>query len=103
MVTKSEPYFSCPVCSFSYMEEPPLDHAICACCGTHFGYDDVSRSYREIRNAWLVAGGPWFDPEDDHAPKGFWNAWEQLNAAGLDYDVPEQGVDDLVDMTASRA
>jgi hypothetical protein len=30
------------VCSFSYIDKPPVDHAIRACCGTQFGYDDVA-------------------------------------------------------------
>ena len=37
--------YECPVCGFAYMDEPPLDHAICACCGTHFGYEDVTKTH----------------------------------------------------------
>lgn len=72
------------------MDEPPIDHAICACCGTHFGYEDVTRSHFVLRNAWLLNGGHWFDVEDKAYPRfGFgWSAWDQLDRSGFPYLVP---------------
>jgi hypothetical protein len=88
--------FTCPVCGFTGMEIPPENHAICPCCGTHFAYDDVMHSYRELRNRWLKAGGHWFNIEVPHAfnDQRDWSAWKQLDAAGLPYDVPNP-IEDL--------
>ena len=67
------------------MDEPPIDHAICACCGTQFGYDDTTKTYQRLRNEWLSRGGYWFDPDDEAYPKSGWNAWDQLDLAGFKY------------------
>jgi hypothetical protein len=81
--------YTCPVCGFKELEEPPEDFNICPCCGTEFGYHDVGHSDRELRNAWLKKGGMWSDVEDNHYPtRANWNAWSQLDMAGLPYDVP---------------
>jgi hypothetical protein len=81
--------YSCPVCAFTGLDAPPEDHMICACCGTHFGYEDVSRGYRELRNQWLRSGGRWFNTEHPYfLLHEHWNAWDQLDGAGLRYDVP---------------
>jgi hypothetical protein len=73
------------------MDEPPMDHAICACCGTHFGYDDVTKSYLYLRNDWLLRGGIWFDTDDPAYPRFLgWNAWDQLDVTGYHYDVIPQ-------------
>jgi hypothetical protein len=38
--------YSCHVCGYSMLDEPPYDkygcatYTICPCCGTEFGYDD---------------------------------------------------------------
>lgn len=81
---------TCPVCAFSGMDEPPIDHAICACCGTEFGYQDVSKSYLKLRNEWLSKGGHWFDTDDPAYPSyGLgWNAWDQLDRGGYIYGIP---------------
>ena len=81
--------YTCPVCGFTGLEIPPEDFSICSCCGTEFGYDDVAHTYRELRNRWLQSGGPWFNVENpSFLQRHDWNAWDQLDAAGLRYDVP---------------
>ena len=71
------------------MEVPPEDHAICPCCGTHFAYDDVGHSFRELRNLWLREDGRWFNIENPYfVRQNEWNAWDQLDTAGMEYDVP---------------
>lgn len=79
--------YQCPVCGFSQMDEPPKNHAICACCGTHFGYSDSTFSHRQLRDKWLASGGKWFDIEDSAYPKWGWDAWSQLDRAGFPYSV----------------
>jgi hypothetical protein len=71
------------------MESPPEDHVICPCCGTQFGYDDVAHTYLELRNIWLRKGGRWFNIEcPSLVTRDGWNAWDQLDASLLPYDVP---------------
>ena len=79
--------YQCPVCAFAQMDESPRDHAICACCGTQFGYDDFAKTFRMLRDEWLRAGGKWFDTEDSAFPcYGLgWNPWLQLDRAGFAY------------------
>lgn len=81
--------YTCPVCAFTGLEFPPENFYICSCCGTEFGYDDVAYSPRELRNRWLRAGGRWFNLDDPHfTQRRSWNAWDQLDTAGMDYDEP---------------
>lgn len=75
---------------FFWDGESPEDHFTCPSCGTQFGYDDIGRTIRELRNMWLRAGGRWFNPEFPYfIRQRHWNAWDQLNSSGLDYDVPD--------------
>ncbi len=69
--------YRCPVCGFNAMPSPPVDHNICSCCGTEFGYDDARRSYADIRSAWRDRGFPWFSTALVQ-PEG-WSPIEQLN------------------------
>ena len=85
-------YHTCPVCAYPEMPYPPERHEICPCCGTEFGYDDFSRSHRELRNAWLRSGGPWFNPLE--APPVNWSPFLQILRAGYDFDEP---IPDLAD------
>jgi len=95
--------YTCPVCGFGWMDDPPEDHAICACCGTHFGYDDVSTGYRALRNSWLRYGGFWFDKMDPaYAMSPFWNAWDQLSRGGYAYDVPAPASSVKTDLHSNR-
>ena len=52
--------YTCPVCSYYPMADPPRDWNICPCCGTEFGNDDYDRTHAELRAAWEAKGRPWF-------------------------------------------
>src|SRR5271167_4695368 len=71
--------YICPVCGFADLENPPRDHVICPSCGTQFGYDDVTRSYEKLRDAWVSRGARWFSGY----PPPLWNPWRQLAEARL--------------------
>jgi len=79
--------FSCPVCGFGQLLEPPYDKSggasfeICPSCGTEFGYDDATKSHAELRKAWLAAGSPWWSRVNPPPPN--WDPAEQLRRAGL--------------------
>src|ERR1700683_5626964 len=66
----------CPVCGF-LMRYPARDWHICPSCGTEFGYEDIGRSYEELRLAWFQRGAHWWSPAE-REPVG-WNPLEQLN------------------------
>ncbi len=63
--------FTCPVCYYTGMQDPPTDYNICVCCGTEFGNDDELCSHadcapiglRETRPGFSVrllsVGMPW--------------------------------------------
>ena len=79
---------TCPVCGFQGLDEPPVDHSICPCCGTHFEYDDfgltadeVTRRRSELRIRWLASGSPWFSTYTP--PPAGWNPVTQWFKAGL--------------------
>jgi len=76
--------FSCPVCGFDQMPDPPQDYTICSCCGTEFGLDDVGESHASLRSKWIAKGAPWFS--DELEPPNLWNPFEQLVRADLDFD-----------------
>jgi hypothetical protein len=65
--------YTCPVCFFDGMTEPPQDYYICECCGTEFGTDDEMRSHSELRTEWLALGAKWFYGQ----PPTGWNPWKQ--------------------------
>jgi hypothetical protein len=71
----NETYY-CPVCGYDQLVEPPANHSICSCCGTHFGYHDVGHSWSELREKWLLKGAPWFSHAVPRPAR--WNALEQL-------------------------
>lgn len=66
--------FTCPVCFYDKMEDPPRDYNICECCGTEFGNDDSRRSFEELRTLWIDSGAHWFFGQ----PPELWNPQEQL-------------------------
>ena len=80
--------YSCPVCGYQGLREPPRDFSICPSCGTEFESDDfgttqeeVERRQAELRNEWSEKGAQWFShatPRPQH-----WNPYAQLAAAGL--------------------
>ena len=79
-------YYQCPVCGYSLLQERPVNHAICPCCGTEFDYDDATKTHRQIRNEWLRAGAPWFSVSTQ--PPFLWNGFLQVVEAGFPFDVP---------------
>ena len=77
--------FTCPVCYYTGLQEPPTNYNICECCGTEFGVDDELRSHEQLRNQWINHGAPWFF----RVPPVGWNPWMQLikaNFGNLPYD-----------------
>ena len=80
--------YTCPVCGYDEMEEPPESFSICSSCGTEFGSDDFvldqhdyERKLAELRAEWLAAGAPWFD--EDTPPPANWNPLKQALRVGL--------------------
>jgi hypothetical protein len=79
--------FSCPVCGFPELTDPPYDEKgcasfdICPSCGTEFGNEDAKRSHADLRHSWLTAGAPWWSKA--RKPPMGWDAREQLRKAGL--------------------
>ena len=76
--------FTCPVCYYTGLQEPPTNYNICECCGTEFGADDELRSHEELRGQWINSEAPWFF----RTPPVGWNPWVQLISANviLPYD-----------------
>jgi hypothetical protein len=80
------PRHTCPVCAYADLDEPPTDltgeptYAICPCCGTQFGADDLTTSHADLRATWIADGARWWS-EVKLAPDG-WNGLAQLAAAG---------------------
>ena len=71
--------FTCPVCFFEGLEEPPVDYNICDCCGTEFGSDDEVWTHAQLRVDWIARGAKWFFLN----PPFTWNPWQQLAEAGV--------------------
>jgi hypothetical protein len=71
--------YTCPVCYYTGMQDPPKDYNICECCGTEFGNDDEAHSHEELRTRWIEGGAKWFFRA---APVG-WNPWTQLFTANV--------------------
>jgi hypothetical protein len=73
--------YTCPVCGFDSLPDPPADYKICPCCGTEFGLSDLIHSWDELRDRWLAKGARWFS---QHTPEpAGWNPSVQLAVAGL--------------------
>jgi hypothetical protein len=90
---KSLQYF-CPVCGYDALEEAPAEYSICPCCGTEFGYHDLTLSWEELRNRWVAAGAHWFSKHT--VPPLRWAASAQLARlavqnvnAGLTVQIPD--------------
>ena len=89
--------YYCPVCGYDQLDEPPADHNICSCCGTHFGYHDVGHAWSELRETWLLRGAPWFSRAV--SPPVGWSAFEQLQKL---LDMEDLRVTANSDMTTSK-
>jgi len=81
--------YMCPVCMYQDLPYPPRDYHICPCCGTEFGNDDADQTPRELREAWLSAGAPWFFGQ----PPIDWSAEQQLYNAGIGFLVSDSSPD----------
>lgn len=73
--------YSCPVCGYGQLIEPPEEDMICPCCGTQFGYHDSIRSHDSLRQHWIKTGCRWHSRRILR-PVG-WNAYMQLIRAGF--------------------
>jgi hypothetical protein len=73
--------YQCPVCGYSELPRPPINHLICPCCGTEFGYDDYATIHEQLRQRWMALGAPWFS-HSRPAPQG-WSALVQLMTSGF--------------------
>ncbi len=71
--------YRCPVCLYAELPFPPRDYHICPCCGTEFGNDDAESSHKELRDAWIGHGAPWFFG----LPPLGWNPTQQMLNAGF--------------------
>jgi hypothetical protein len=71
----------CPVCGYLDPDNPPVDSAICACCGTQFGYHDAGNSHIKLRKLWIDKGCPWSHPRI--LPPLNWSPSRQLADAEL--------------------
>lgn len=70
--------YECPVCFYPDLDEPPTDHEICPCCGTHFDYSDAgplgpSAYWPHLRNAWIKEGMKWWFQNEKYggSPEGW--------------------------------
>lgn len=68
--------YTCPVCGYERLAEPPMNFTICPCCGTEFEYDDYGTPYAELRRRWILNGFRWFSPVDPQPNN--WNPVRQL-------------------------
>lgn len=75
--------FTCPVCGNNQLSEPPTDHSICPCCGTHFAYDDATLEHSVLTARWIESGAKWRSKRYETEPIG-WSAVEQLRNIGYE-------------------
>ena len=73
--------YTCPVCGYDKLEDPPTDDEICPSCGTQFGYHDFNSSHSQLRERWFSRNMKWHSKVD--APPLNWNPFLQLRKAGL--------------------
>jgi hypothetical protein len=73
--------YTCPVCAYDGLEEPPAYFTICPSCGTEFGYQDTLRGHDELRADWIAQGPIWQSSVIATPPQ--WNGMEQLRRGGL--------------------
>ena len=68
--------YTCPVCGFDRLEDPPNNYTICPSCGTEFEYDDARMSRAGLRRAWVEGGYQWWSKLEP--PPARWNPERQL-------------------------
>src|SRR5258708_1117129 len=74
------PTYTCPVCGYDRLEEPPEDWSICPSCLTMFGYSDYHRDVSILREAWITSGAMWGSKYIQRPP--FWDPVKQLRNIG---------------------
>lgn len=92
MSDKAIPTYTCPVCGFHGLMEPPRSESgggsceICPSCTFQFGVtdDDKGFTYDEWRAVWRNEGMPW-DRGMTSPPSG-WNPTSQMRRIGIDVD-----------------
>ena len=52
--------YTCPVCDFDKLPEPPENYDICPQCGTEFENDDFYYTHAELRQQWIDGGRKWW-------------------------------------------
>lgn len=82
--------YTCPVCAFTGLDEPPVDFTICPSCGSEFGYHDFIRGHDELRSQWIATGPQWHSSVIAAPPQ--WDGMEQLRRGGL-IDYSSVGMD----------
>jgi hypothetical protein len=93
--------YTCPVCGYNNLPDPPADYEICPSCGTEFGYDDFTFSYENLRRKWLAAGAKWHSRRV--SPPANWKPYQQLLDAGKGYEkVAPDGEPTIVDLGATQ-
>jgi hypothetical protein len=93
--------FTCPVCGYNNLPDPPVDYEICPSCGTEFGYDDFTFSHENLRRKWLTAGAKWHSRRI--SPPANWNPYQQLLNAGEGYEkTAPDGEPTVVDLEATQ-
>jgi hypothetical protein len=78
--------YTCPVCGYDNLEEPPFDYAICPSCGTEFGYTDAKRAHETLRQLWIANGKVWYSrvtprPLNWDPDKQLANVWTPLSTS----------------------
>lgn len=74
-IKRTRKIYPCPICGYG-LPYPPCDFNSCPSCGVEFGYQDIGRSYDDLRNQWARTGAHWASRVVP-APPG-WNPWMQL-------------------------
>lgn len=81
--------FTCPVCGFAGLEEPPrspsggASYEICPSCSFQFGVSDEDKgiSCEAWRARWISSGMPW--DKGRSAPPRNWDPIRQLESVGV--------------------
>ena len=68
--------YTCPVCAYNRLPEPPTDYLICPSCGTEFGYTDFNATHDQLFERWLENGMKWHSKAFSPPPN--WNPLEQV-------------------------
>lgn len=56
--------YTCPVCDYNKLSDPPTNFNICPSCGTEFDNDDYDKTHAELRAEWIKGGRKWWSDFD---------------------------------------